>query len=191
MSFTPPAGTLPAREVSKIVKDILQEEMGLDDAHCLLGNQKWDIPADKKLFVVVFDLSPRVFGAANVLDTDESSTTVNQEIQQLTAVHDVLVEIMSYDNDARLRKEEVVLALQSFFAQQLMGQYRVQIGRAQAPVDASDTEVTGRLFKYVVHVNVTCLHQKIKAPPGAGYYDKFNGAVVDGTALPPAVSAQP
>lgn len=190
MSFTPPAGTLPAREVSKIVMDILQEEMELDAEHCLLGNQKWDIPADKKLFVVVFDQTPRPFGAANFLDTDASSSTVNQEIQQLATLHDVRVEIMSFSDEARLRKEEVVLALASFYSQQLQGQHLVQIGRAQQPVDASETEVTGRLFKYVAHVNVTALHQKIKAPPGAGYYDKFNGAVVDGTTLPPAVQTQ-
>lgn len=190
MSAPLAAGTRPTREVSKIVMDILSEEMSLDAAHCLLGNQKWNIPVDKQLFVVVFDTIAGRVGTANFLDTDPTSPYVGLETQQLTALHDCRVEIMSFDDEARVRKEEVVLALQSIYAQQLMGQYLIQIGRPQNPVDASETEVSGRLFKFVTHVNVTCLHQKVKIPPGAGYNDKFNGATVDGTILPPALSTQ-
>lgn len=178
------------REVAKIIADILQAEMVLNDAHCLLGDQKWDIPADKELFVVVFDQSAPPIGAATHLDTDAASSTFGKEVQQSTVLHDVRVEIMSYDADARLRKEEVGLALNSILAQQLSEKYGIQIGRAQSPVNASETEVTGRLQKFVVHVNVTALHQKAKTPPGAGYYDKFNGATVDGSAKTPEVATQ-
>lgn len=189
MSYTPPAGTLPSREVSKILSDILGSEMCLDESHCLLGNQKWDIPADKKLFVVIFDQSAPPFGGVSFLDTDPDSSTNGSEIQQSNVLHDCRVEIMSFDSEARLRKEEVGLALNSFLSQQKQAEFGIQIGRAQVPVDASDTEVTGRLFKYVIHVNVTALHQKVK--PSAGYYDRFNGAVTDGSALPPQVNTQP
>lgn len=178
------------REVAKVVADILQEEMDLDDAHCLLGDQKWDIPADRLLFVAIYDKAGPPVGASNFLDTDPDSTTVNKEIQQSVAVHDVLIEIMSFDNEARTRKEEVGLALASIYSQQIQGQYQLQIGRAQRPVDASETEVTGRLLKFVIHVNVTALHQKIKTPPGAGYYDEFNGATTPGTANKPEVQLQ-
>jgi hypothetical protein len=190
VTFTPPPGTLPTREVSKIVKDILQMEMGLDNDHCLLGNQKWNIPPDKKLFVVVFDTIVGRTGAANFLDTDATSPYVGQEVQQLNALHDCRVEIMSFDDEARLRKEEVVMALQSIFAQQMMGKYKIGIGRPQDPVDASETEASSRLFKFVSHVNVTCLHQKVKTPTFPYYDDKFNGATVDGTILPPALTTQ-
>lgn len=183
------AGTLP-RELAKIVCDILQAEMDLDDAHCLLGDQKWDIPADKKLFVAVYDQNVGVFGAANFLDADPASATVNSEIQQSVALHDVRVELMSFDSEARVRKEEAGLALASIFAQQQAERYGLQIGRAAAAVDASETEVTARLLKYVVHVNITTLHQKVKAPPAPGFYDKFNRAVEDGSAKTPEVSTQ-
>lgn len=190
MNFTPPPGTLPAREVSKVVMDVLQLELGLDADHCLLGNQKWNIPNDKRLFVVVFDTVVGRTGACDFLDTDPASPYVGLETQQLNALHDCRVEMMSFDDEARVRKEEIVLALQSIYAQQLMGKYFMGIGRPQDPVDASETEATARLFKFISHVNVTCLHQKVKAPPGAGYYDEFNGATTPGTILPPALSTQ-
>ncbi len=174
------------REVAKIVADILQVEMVLDESHCLLGNQKWDIPADKLLFVVVFDKAGPSFGAANYLDTDETSDTYGKEIQQSSVLHDVTVEIMSFDADARLRKEEVGMALASMYAQQQAEEYGIQIGRAQAPVDASDAEPTGTLQRFVIRTNITALHQKVKNPPtGTDYFNKFNGATVDGTIDPP------
>jgi hypothetical protein len=190
MTYTAaPAGSL-VREVAKLVADVMVAELGLDAAHCLLGDQKWDIPTDKKLFLVVFDDAGPTIGASNFIDTDETSATYLSEIQQSAVMHDVRIEMMSYDNEARVRKEEPGLALASIFSQQLQEQYRVQIGRAQKPVNASDTEVTGRLFKYVTHVNVTALHQKVKAAADTKYDDKFNGALTDGTINPPEVQTQ-
>lgn len=178
------------REVAKIIADILQEDMVLDDAHCLLGEQKWDIPADKALFLVVFDQTAPPFGGASYLDTEDGSSTLGKEIQESAVMHDVRIEIMSFDNDARTRKEEIGMALAGLRAQQLAEQYRIQIGRAQPPVSASETEVAGRLQRYVIHVNVTSLHRKVKEPPKADYFDKFNLATVDGTAKPPKITDQ-
>ena len=179
-----------SREVSKIVADILQEEMGLDKDHSILGDQKWDIPKDKKLFVVIFDQAAPPTGAANFMDTDQESKTFGKEIQQSNVIHDIRVEIMSYDADARLRKEEVGLALASFFAQQLSGKYGIQIGRAQSPINASDTEVTGRMLRYVIHLNITALHVKIKDLPSADFFDKFNEATEDGTIKAPEITEE-
>lgn len=180
------------REVAKILADILAAELDLDSSHCLLGDQKWDIPEDKALFLVVFAQAGAPFGGVTYLDTDEASSTFGKEIQQATVVHDCRIEIMSFDNDARVRQMEPGLALNSLFAQQQAELYRIQIGRAQQPVNASDTEVTGRLQRFVIHVNVTALHQKVKTPPSADYYNKFNVRPGFTTAAvnPPAVSDQ-
>lgn len=187
--MTATTGTI-AREVAKVIADVLGAEMALDQAHCLLGDQKWNIPADKALFVVVFDQGGPTVGASNFLDTDATSDTYGLEVQQSSVLHDIRIELMSYDSEARIRKEEPGLALSSIAAQQAEGLYLVQIGRAQTPVDASETEVSGRLLKFVTHVNVTALHQKVKTPPGSGYFDKFNGATADGSANPPEVDPQ-
>lgn len=179
-----------AREVSKIIADILGEELVLDPEHCLLGDQKWDIPADKKLFVVVFEQAGPPFGAATYLDTDEASSTFGKEIQQSSVLHDCRIEIMSFDGEARARKEEPGLALAGLLAQQRAAEFGIQIGRAQSTVNASDAEVTGRLQRFVIHANVTALHQKVKEPPKADYFDKFNGATAPGIAKPKVTDQQ-
>ncbi|MES2155469.1 MAG: hypothetical protein V4510_10075 [bacterium] len=186
----PASGTLE-REVAKIVADVLLAELALDEAHCLLGNQAWDIPPDRQLFVVVFDQAAPPIGGVTYLETDETSPNFGKEIQQSTVIHDVRVELMSFGPEARLRKEEIGLALNSFLAQQAAARYGVQIGRAQTPVDASETEVTMRLQRFVVHVNVTALHQKVKEPPRADYFDKFNiRPGFDAAVNPPQVAEQ-
>ena len=178
------------REVAKIAADIIAAEMELNAEHCLLGDQKWDIPKDKGLFVVVFAQAAPPYGGATFLDTDETSDTFGKEIQQASVLHDVRVEIMSFDNSARVRATEVGLAFNSLLAQQLSEKYNISIGRTQAAVNASDSEPTGRLQKFVTHTNMTALHQKVKNPPSADYFNKFNGAAADGSANPPAIAAQ-
>lgn len=190
-----PAGTLPERAVDDVVADVLAYEFALDAAHCLLGNMKYKIPPDQQLYVVVFDDMGPPFGVTAFLDQDEASPTFGQEVQQASVLHAVRVEVMGFLTDAgydpaKAAANRLASALGGFYAQQLAGQYRMQVGRAQQPVNASDAEVTGRLVRYVARVNVTALHQTAKNPPGAGYFDKFNGATTDGTANPPEVQSQ-
>ena len=186
--------TLPDRAVDLVVMDVLQAELGLDAQHCLLGNQEYDIPNDS-LFVVIFDDAGPAYGACDFLDEDATSPTFGLEVQQSTVQHTVRVAIMAFIRDdgydeAKAKKEQVVHALGSIFSQQAMGQHRMSIGRPTQPVNASDAEGTRRLVRYDSAVKVTALHQTAKAPPGAGYYNKFNGATTDGTALPPPVTVQ-
>lgn len=171
------------REPVKVVADVIQAEMGLDDAHCLIGEQKWDIPPDKQLFVVFFDETIKRIGQTTKLDQTVSPPV---EVQTMSCLHPIRIEIMSYiSTEARKRAPEVMLALESFLARDLMGKYNCQISSCQAPVDASAAEETGMLIRYVARVNVTALHVKTKQ--NAGYYDKFNQATVDGSAKVPEI----
>jgi len=155
------------REPVKVVAEILKSEMSLDDSHILLGDEKWDIPADKELFVVLFDNGPKPISRSSRFDT-----ATNEEIQQATMLHEIRIEICSFGPSARTRKEEVAMALGSIFAQQTMEKYQCQVARMPGPaVNASDTEATARLLRFTTTVNVTALHTKVK---GVDYYDKFN-----------------
>ena len=176
------------REISKIIADILQVELGLDDEHCILGDQKFEIPKDEKLFVVVFDDSIKYIGNTKFLETDEESVNAGQEVQQASGLHSIRIEIMSFGKEARVRKEEIIMALNSFTSDQVQEKSLIQISRAQSPVNATAAEETENLFRYVVLVNVTALHQKVKKLPQFGFYDKFNGATEDQTINQPEVN---
>lgn len=179
------------RELSKVICDILQSEMSLDAKHCMLGDQDWQIPPDTKLFCVVFDDTAKTMASAKFIDADTS-----QETQQRSALHDVRIEIMSMGSgEARARKEEPGMALDSFYAEQQAEANGIQIGRASEAVNASETEVSKRLIKYVTRVKVSVLHQKVKAPPKYDFFTKFNGDITDASQTheppPPATNSQP
>ena len=169
------------REPSKVVADVLISEMGLDDAHCVLGDQPWPIPPDTALYISVFESGPKIIG----LKTEMDDSNPPREIQSGSGLYDVRIELYSLvpGKEARTRRMEVGMALASFAAQQAMAASSCQISRILEPVDASESEGAGQVFKYVIHVNVTALFQKIKT--SMLYFDKFNGATEDGTANPP------
>jgi len=180
---------LEQREVTKVVADILMSEMALDAEHCLLGDQQYALPADDELFVVVFDDGFKPLGGTKFIELDPASENYLHEVQQYSGLHDVRVEVMSFSNAARLRIGEVAMALNSIYAQQLSEQYQIQIAdRIKTPVNATAAEETGMLFRYSTHVNVTAMHQKVKPLPFYNYYDKYNGALQDGTAKSPEVT---
>lgn len=194
--YTPPVGTLPLMPPDELLQNILAYEFGLDEFHCLLGNQEYEIPADQKLYVVVFDNMGPPTGTCAFLDTDATSPTYGLEVQQSNVLHTLIVAMMGYIRDdgydeAKAQAPRVPGALQGFFAQQLMGEFNLQFGRAQAPVNATGAEGVTRLVRYDFRVLTTVLHQVAKPPPkGVDYFDKFNGATEAGTILPPAVTLQ-
>jgi len=176
------------REPAKIVADLVRAELELDTAHCMVGDQPWEIPSDTKLFVSVHDDGGPIIGVSSEIDETVSPL---KEIQKSTILHDIRIEIMSLwpGNEARTRKEEVVQALESQRAQDVMDAHNCSIGRVRSLVNASEAEVAGRLIRYTLHVNVTALHVKERLNPP--YYDKFNEATQDGTANPPLINVDP
>jgi hypothetical protein len=174
------------REAAKVIADVLQAELDLDEQHCLLGDQKWTMPKDDKLFVAVFDDSPRAIGSANFRNADWD------EVQQVNTLHDIRIEIMSFGPEARTRKEEVIMALGSERARQTAERWNCQIAPVPASplINASEAEVSARLLRYVVHFNLTRMHEKVVKSRGVDYFDKFNGATQDGSAKSPEVVTQ-
>lgn len=159
---------IPAREPAKVVLDILKAEMELADGAIMMAYEKWDIPANKGLFVSISYMGPGKI----VANVNEFDSATNEEVQQITMVNTVQIDVMSFDSSARLRKEEVAMALASIYSKQLQEKYNMQIGRQPtAFADASNLEVTKMLNRFVTTVSVTSLHVKRKS---VDYFDKFN-----------------
>ena len=78
---------------------------------------------------------------------------------------------MAPDNSARIRKEEIFLALRSFYALQQSDINLIGIAWNPSPlVDASHVEGTVMLNRFVTVVPVNALHRKVVA---AGSFDNF------------------
>ncbi len=172
--------TAPVREAAIIIAEILTAQLGLAPGQIMLTNQRWEIPETQGLFVAISYVSGKPIGNTNeVVPTDGGM----QENQAILMLYDLQIDLMSYDDSARVKKEIAYMGLLSVASQQIQEQYSVQVYRNPQPFqDVSELEESGRLIRYTTTVRLTQLvRNTITTVP---YYDDFSEAV------PPTLAEQ-
>ncbi|MDE2019614.1 MAG: hypothetical protein KGJ13_04685 [Patescibacteria group bacterium] len=160
--------TTSVREPVKVIADILASELDLDDQHIAMAYQKYDIPNDG-LFVVLGYLGP----SSVVANQNYFDSAINSEVQETLMLHRIQIDLMSMapDNSARIRKEEIPMALRSFYSQRLQSQYKIGVYWNTGDfADTTSLEETAMLNRYTMRVFVNALHRKVKTTP---YLDNF------------------
>ncbi len=171
----------PVREAVKIIRDILIAQMGLQDGQIMLTNQKWEIPETQGLYVALSYVAPgKVISSSNVAVPTSGGM---QEEQSLLMLYQIQIDLMSYDDSARVMKEIAYMGLLSIASQMIQEKYNVQVARNPAPFqDVSMLEETARLNRYTTTVALTQLITNIVG--NTPYYSDFDRA------LPPATVTQ-
>lgn len=167
----PTAEAIPTPEIINRIVELIRSEMGLDAAHCVSYNQMIPIPTDSGIFVAVGILDSKPFGNSLSYEETESPNaegsgeTILEEVQS-SNIRDVFsIHIMSRDNSARRRRQELPMALTGTAAAQAQDAHGFLIGKIPVGfVDASVTEGDNRLNRYVLTVAVlwaTCLRKPV------------------------------
>lgn len=163
------ADTIPAVEPIKVLAMVLQSEMELHDGSIMLGLENWKIPTNTGLYISLTYGPDQVIGNNNYNDINEIGEYV--EVQDTIMLHQIDVDVMSFDSSARLRKEEVLQSIQSYEAQQLMEQYQMRLASTPGSfIPVRTLEETKQLNRFQITVAVNALHRKIKATP---FYDSI------------------
>ena len=161
------------REPAKIVQDVIQQSMGLSDGQVMFSNQKIFIPTPGPLIVV------RYLGPAKIIsNVDEWSDVagVLTEIQTMCMWHLLQVDIMSYDDVARLRKEEIAFAVNSLLSQAQQEMFNMNITRHMGSfLDKSFLEETKQITCYTSTISTVSV--LMKQQPVKDYYQDFSRAV--------------
>ncbi len=175
-----PQPAAPAREAAKIIADILVAQLGIEPGHIMLTNQKWVIPEDQGLYAAISYVSGKAIGNTNYSEPTDAGMT---EVQQVLMLYEIQIDLMSYDDSARVKKELAYMALMSVASQQIQEKYNVQVARQPSPFqDVSMLEESGRLNRYTALVSVTQLITNLNV--NVPYYSDFSQAV------PPQIAAQ-
>lgn len=154
-------------EPIKVVAMVLQREMGLEDGSIMLGLENFEIPKTTGLYVSLLYGPEQIIGNNNYNSIDIHGTYC--EVQDVVVLHQVDIDVMSFDSSARMRKEEVLQALQSYEAQQLMEKYQMRIASTSgAFLPIRTMEETKQLNRFQVTISVNALHHKVKSTP---FYD--------------------
>jgi hypothetical protein len=151
--------------------DILQHQLGLPDGRVYLWDQKINMPTDEGLFIAVETLFCKPFGVTNRFDS-----VTNQDVQSVNMLANVTMDLISRGPDARDRKEEVLMALSSDYAEKQMELNSFYIGRITSNF-TNLSQVDGSAIPYRFNLNVNLQYEVMKKT-GIGYYNNFQNADV-------------
>lgn len=150
-----------------VIKQILDKEMQMPKGRVFAYNSNVDLPQDRKLFIVLHYTSKTPY-SNNIRYENTPDGLV--EHQTSNFVEDVLISLMSVNNEARDRGHEVLMALKSTFSQTLQEQNRIHITTQGDIIDKSFLEATSRLNRFDVRAKVYISYDKVT---NVDYYDKF------------------
>lgn len=151
-----------------VIKQIIDKEMNMPKNRVWAYNQNNDLPTDNNLFIVLH------FGKRDVIaNNNKYRQTIQglEEIQTANIREDVMISLLSKNNDARDRAHEVLMAMRSTYSQQLQEKNHMHISTTGDVYDASFLEGTSRINRFDVKIKVFKSYEKIKA---VDYYNKFN-----------------
>lgn len=150
--------------------EIIQREMGLANGRVYLWDQKIMQPTDAGIYIAVSVPSCKPF--ANTIQTDGGGSGLDA-LQVVNMLATLEIDIISRGPGARDRKEEVVLALNSIYAQSQQETNSFYIGKIPPSarfLNLSNIDGAAIPYRYKIAVNMQYAVTKRKAVP---YFDNF------------------
>lgn len=158
---------------TKLICNILQTQLGLQDGQIWVYNQKRDIPNDFGTYYVVTYNGQRIIG--NV----RREFVANDGLKEYQSVHSLAnysVDVISRSNTIRESRDQAIMALNSTYSQQVQEARGFQIARNSFQVtNTSELEGVAQLNRYTISFNVTYMSETTKS---IQYFDTFSKEVI-------------
>lgn len=150
--------------------DVIQKEMELDAGRVYLWDQKLNQPNDSGLYVAVGVISCKPF--ANTISYDGSGGGLDA-VQSVNMLATLSIDAISRGPEARDRKEEIILALNSVYAQSQQELNSFYIGKLPPGgqfVNLSQVDGAAIPYRFNISINMQYFVSKLKP---ATYFDDF------------------
>lgn len=154
-----------------LVCDILQNQLGLASDHIYLWDQKLNEPKDYSLYIAVSVLTSKPFGNTNRFDGVNMQT-----IQSVNMLDVVQIDAISRGPDARDKRANILLALNSQYAEQQQEFNSFFIGKLPLSF-VNLSHVDGAAIPYRFQISVA-LQYFVKLIQNVDYYDTFDQPTV-------------
>ena len=170
------------REPIKILADIIEDCFNksitypaLTSDQIFIYNQDFKIPEDDRLYIILQYNNTENYSTTNrFIPADEGVEGAQENIAMLTK-EDYTINVISKSDEARQRKEEVILSLNSNFSQDQQGLYQFQIARvSNSFVNLSELEGAGMVNRFAITVSVLAHYDKTM---DTTYYDDFTNEI--------------
>ncbi len=168
---------------AQLIINILTQEMQLHPDQIWVEDQTRKIPDGKGLFLTVGMADDRPISNTTYMESQTvDAVTTQHEINKVIASEDMQIDIFSRSNEATFRRMEIIMALQSIYAQQIQELYNFKIFKIpRSFVKTSAAEGGSNLNRYTITVPcfVWYIKDKVLATPLGDYYDDFTTRVDD------------
>ncbi len=159
-----------------LVCDIIATKMNLDRSRVYLWDQKINEPTDSGLFVIVSVEQVKPFG-----NNSRFVDGVNQ--QYVNCLATVGIDIISRGPDARDRKEEILLALNSQYSEQQQEANSFYIGRISTSF-LNLSPLDGAAIPYRYHMTFL-MQYCVSKTPSVDYFNRFDEPIAIVNKVPP------
>ena len=160
----------PQNSVAGLLVDIIQNQTGLDRQNVLQYNQKWNLPPDSGMHVTVQFLGSNTI--SNRSGVENRGDAGFWEVQDLNTQEMYQIAVMSRDMTAPLKRQLVLMALASIYAQQIQEKNNFYIAPVMNFVDVSEIEGTAILYRYAITVTTQAWYHTERK---VDYYNEFPG----------------
>lgn len=165
-------------EILQTLVDILRTEMDLAADQVVIYNQRWIIPNDKRLYVSLNVMGGRPYAnnrrfASGFVANPAGgpALAVLNEERQVSSADLISLHVQSYGDQARVRRNEVMFALNSTYAEQQMERYGFHVGPLPSSfADASEGLGTAIITKYALTFSVLYGEAQVNV---IDWYDQF------------------
>ena len=144
----------------------------IDPDRISISNQKFKIPTDDGIFILI-----ETKGAPKIISVRSAMEMVNgayTEVQMVNTQEIVAVNIYSRNMDAIRRKEEILMALNSVYAQGIQEINGFSIARMARIERLNELEASAMLNRFEISIPVFSWFYKTT---GQDYYDSFTAEV--------------
>lgn len=146
--------------------NIIEKEMNLANDQVWIWNQKEFVPKDSRIYVNIGVLTCKPFANTNQFN-DDGTVTQSVNMQEM-----ISIDILSRGPDARTRKEELILALNSVYAQQQQETNGFYIAKLSTTfVNLSEIDGAAIPYRFNISANLQYFIKKTKVVP---YFDDFS-----------------
>jgi len=158
-------------QVEEYIVDIIRNDMGLDQQHVWIQSQNRKIPPNSNdLFVVVGCVDFKPISSKSYFDHNTDS-----ERQVVYGRAQIQVDIFSRSNEARIRRSEVLMALNSFYSKGVQDKKQFKIFE----LPSSFTNLSGLaggsdINRFALRFYAMISEVKEKS---SSYYDTFNAEI--------------
>lgn len=166
-------------QIEEYIVDIIRKEMNLSQQNIWIHSQNRKIPPQsEELYVTVgcVDFLP-ISSKSRFKFVDATQTTeeFGEEIQTVYGRASVQIDILSRSLEARVRRAELLMALNSYYSKEVQEKHQFRIFELpQRFINTSSLEGGSEINRFSLIIRAMISEDKVKS---TSYYDTFNAEI--------------